>query len=719
MSDINKLIKAKIPGKETGIEVKRTLCDICCPGMHCGVDAYVKDGEIIKLEGTKEHPRNHGLLCAKGAAGRQYVYRKDRIKTPLRRVGERGEGKFEPITWEEAYRTIADEFLKVKKEYGADSVAFFSGYTKWYRQYLHRFAYSFGSINYGTECSTCFKASEMAWEATVGLNSDPDMENSNVILGFALNGFHSRHLVAKRLLRLKEQGKKFIIIDPRKTPATQKLADIHLQLKPGTDGALALGMANLIIENDWHDKEYIEKYTYGFKEYAEYVKQFDLERTAEITGLRKEDIYEAAKMYATSGPASIIETSCSLTHHINGFQNYRAMICLNGLTGNFDRPGGQIPEKSTFYDMPAGYNMYEHEYYLDVQPDRKSKAIGCTKYPLWSKFMDEFQAMDMSRQILEGTPYPIKALYGAGMNAKMFPDTPKMYRALKALDFFVDVDLFMTDTAKYADIVLPACTSYERGEFKAYIGGYATFTKPVIEPLYESKSDVQILKELADVMDLDDPLLRKGYEAEIEYMIRDLSVTIDDMKASDLPIKVPEARDVVPGEFTKNGMNTASGKFEFYSNYIAEFKDRGLSPIPTYRPTMDDEGMDEKEYPYVLVTGSRIPNAIHSRLHNVPWTRSLRPEPMVDINEEDAKELHLEKGDWVEIATITGKIRVRVNPSVKIRKGDVQMYHGYTEANANDLIGSSHTDPYSGYPGFKSTRCKLTPVKVQEAGHET
>lgn len=718
MPDINKLTKAKIPCEGNGIEIKRTLCDICCPGMHCGVDAYVKDGKIIKLEGTKEHPRSHGLLCTKGAAGRQYVYREDRIKTPLRRVGERGEGKFEPITWDEAYRIVADELLKVKKEYGADSVAFFSGYTKWYRQYLHRFAYSFGSINYGTECSTCFKASEMAWEATVGLNSDPDMENSNVILGFALNGFHSRYLVAPRLLRLKEQGKKFIIIDPRKTPATQKLADIHLQIKPGTDGALALGMANLIIENDWHDKEYIEKYTYGFEEYAEYVRQFTLERTAEITGLRKEDIYEAAKMYATNGPASITETSCSLTHHINGFQNYRAMICLNGLTGNFDRPGGQIPEKSTFYDMPAGYNMYEHEYYLDVQPDRKSKAIGCTKYPLWSKFMDEFQAMDMSRQILEGTPYPIKALYGAGMNAKMFPDTQKMYEALKSLDFFVDVDLFMTDTAKYADIVLPACTSYERGEFKAYIGGYATFTKPVIEPLYESKSDVQILKELADVMDLDDKLLREGYEAEINYMIRDLSITIEDMKASDLPIKVPEARDVVPGEFTKNGMNTASGKFEFYSNYIAEFKDRGLNPIPTYCPTLDDEGMDEREYPYILVTGSRIPNAIHSRLHNVPWTRSLRPEPMVDINIEDAKELGVEKGDWVEIATITGEIRVKVNPSVKIRKGDVQMYHGYGEANANDLIGSTHTDPYSGYPGFKSSRCRLTPVKKQGAEYE-
>lgn len=710
MSDIDALTKAKIPCEGNGIEVKNTLCDICCPVTHCGVTAYVKDGVIIKMEGTKDHPRNHGKLCAKGAAGRQYVYREDRLKTPLRRVGERGEGKFEPISWDEAYYIIKEELFKVRDTYGANSVAFFSGYTKWYRQYLHRFAYSFGSVNYGTECSTCFKASEMAWVATVGLKANPDMGRSNVILGFGLNGFHSNHLMAANLLKLKEQGKKFIIIDPRKTPATEKLADIHLQLRPGTDGALALGMANLIIKNDWHDKEYIEKYTYGFDEYAAYVKQFDLETTARITGLNEKDIYEATKLYATGGPASITETSCSITHHINGFQNYRAMICLNGLTGNFDRPGGQIPEKSTYYDMPAGFQMYEHEYYLDVQPEGKEDAIGCRKYPLWSKFMDEFQAMDLSRQILEGTPYPIKAVYGAGMNAKMFPDTRKMYEALKTLDFFVDVDLFMSDTAKYADIVLPACTSYERGEFKAYMGGYATYTKPVIEPLYESKSDVQILKELADVMELEDALLREGYEAEINYMIRDLSITIAEMKASDLPIPVPEAKKVIPGEFTAKGMNSASGKFEFYSNYVAEFKDMGLSPIPTWSEVLEEEGMDAEEYPFVLSAGSRLPNAIHSRIHGLAWTRSLRPEPMADINTEDAKVLGIEKGDTVEIETVTGKIRMKANPSVKIRKGDIQIYHGYGEANANDLIGSRHTDPYSGYPGFKSSRCKITRI---------
>lgn len=136
----------------------------------------------------------------------------------------------------------------------------------------------------------------------------------------------------------------------------------------------------------------------------------------------------------------------------------------------------------------------------------------------------------------------------------------------------------------------------------------------------------------------------------------------------------------------------------------------GLDPIPTWKGTLDDEGADPKEYPLILVTGSRIPNAIHSRLHNLAWTRSLRKEPMADLNEDDAREMGIKAGDTVEIETMTSKIRMKANPSVKIRKGDVQIYHGYTEANANDLIGSTHTDPYSGYPGFKSSRCRVRKV---------
>lgn len=705
----SELRRAKIPGPATGIAIKRTICDICAPGFHCGVDAYVKDGAIIKVAGTKAHPFSKGKLCAKGAANRQYIYRRDRLRTPARRVGQRGEGKFEPISWDEAYRLIADRLNDYKRSWGPNSVAFFSGYAKWYRQYLHRFAYSFGSINYGSECSSCYKSTVMAWEATAGSIAKPDFGRTNTVLGFALNAFYSNHLVLPNLLAMKERGVKFIIIDPRKTPATEKLADIHLQIRSGTDGALALGMGNLIIKKGWTDKEFIARHTHGFERYAEYASGFDLAKVARLTGLRAADIEAATELYARNGPACAQESASPIVHHINGFQNYRAIICLHGLTGNFDRAGGQLPMEATFYDQIAGYHMREHEYYLERQPrELKAKAIGAGRFPLWNKMVDEFQAMDLSRQILTGKPYPIKALMGFGLNAKMFPDTPKMYEALRAVEFFVDMDLFMSDTAKYADILLPAVSSFERGEFKAYPGGFAAYTQPVVKPLYDARSDAEALRDLAEVMGIDDPLLKEGYEAEIAYMLKGNSVTIEDMKASELPILVPEAAPVVPGAFTAAGMPTPTGKFEFYSETVAGCADQALDPLPTYREPLSDGDFPAEDYPFVLVTGARLPNALHSRLHYMPWLRSLRKAAAAEINAGDAAALGIREGDKIRLDSPTGSVTVIADPSGRIRPGEIHLYHGYREANANDLVAGDHLDPYSGFPGYKSNPCRIS-----------
>ena len=274
MTELEKRIKAKIPGEDTGIELRRTMCDICSPGMHCGINAYVKDGKVIKIEGLDNHPVNDGRLCTKGMANREYVYREDRIKTPLKRVGKRGEGKFEPISWEEAYALIADRLNQCKETYGAESVAFYSGYSKWYRQMLRRLAYAFGSPNYGCESSACYTAAFMAWKTAAGDQANPDMENSDLFLGWAYNPFYSSYMEAKNAMELKEKGLKFIIVDTRRTPTTEKLADLFLQPKTGTDGALAHAIANVLIQRGWIDKAYIEKYVYGFEEYAEYVSGF-------------------------------------------------------------------------------------------------------------------------------------------------------------------------------------------------------------------------------------------------------------------------------------------------------------------------------------------------------------------------------------------------------------------------------------------------------------
>lgn len=706
MDDRNRLMKAKIPCRETGIQIKRTICDICAPNFHCGIDAYVKDGKVIKVEGTKEHPMNHGLLYTKGAANREYIYRKDRLMTPLRRVGERGEGRFEPISWETAYREIQEQFNAIKEKDGADAVAFFAGYSKWFRPLLKRLAFSFGSSNYGTESSCCWHASDVAWETMANGFAVPDMGRTNTYLGWGYNPYYSNHLGIRGMEAYKARGGKLIIVDVKKTLAAKKFADIFIQVKPGTDGALALGMAKIMIDNGWTDKEYIEKHTHGYEAFAEYVKEFNLEKVERITGADPKMVYEAAKLFATNGPASIHQSASPITQHKNGLQNYRAMNALLGLTGNFDCPGGNFPIMPfSFVYQISGFKTREAQYYEDVRPERTRPLVGELTYPLWGKCVDEMQAIDLSRQILEGSPYPIKGLFGQGMNILMFPDTDLLCEALKKLDFFVAVDLFETPTTRYADIVLPACSSFERSECRVYGGGYAYMTEPVIEPLGESRSDVVILKELAGYLAPQDELLCQGYEAFVDYAFADLSVSVADMKASDLPIHVQEARPPVIGETRIHGCHTPSGKFEFDSELIKSIpKEFGLDSLPTYREEFEDIRAGRE---FILSTGVRIPNAIHSRLHDVPWLRGLRPNPMADINDEDAARLGIGQGDDIRIETVRSSVQVKANVTSTVMKGTVHLYHGYKEANANALLPANWTDPYSGYPAYKSIGCNI------------
>ena len=716
MTELEKRIQAKIPGEDTGIEVRPSICAICSPDKHCGLDCYVKDGQIIKIEGTQDHPYNHGKLCTKGSSNRNYLYRKDRIQTPLKRVGERGEGRFEPISWDEAYKIIAENLNRIKETYSPHSVVFYSGHCKWYRFLLQRLAYSFGSVNYGTDDSNCAAATHLANAVTVGRSAGPDLAHTNVFLGWNYSGYYSDHMSVENVRKLKERGGKVIIIDTRYTPAAKNLADVFLHVNPGTDGALALGIANVIIENGWENKEYIEKYTYGFEEYKALAAKYPLDKVAKITGVTPEQIVEVARLYATNGPAATNYSACALTHRINGFQTHRAVFCLAGLTGNYDQPGGNLPIPQSWCHKPAGFTTREVEFRMCRKPD--AVRMGEGRFPIWDKYehYQEYQAMTLQDSILHHEPYPIKAVFGMGMNLKMFPQTDAMVEAIKKLDFFVDVDLFSGFTPRYADIVLPACTTMERSELKAYGGGYFQYTKPVIPPLYESKSDANILCELAKVLGVDDPLLTAGHEACLDWIIEGTGVTIAELKkAEGRPVKVA-SKPYIPGSFIENGTTTPTGKFEFYSTSIASIDPKyGLNPLPEYEDALFDQN-DEKtrtKYPFMLITGIRVPHTIHSRLHEVPWLRSLRPKPFIDVNKKDAAAMNIHDGDMMEVTSPYGKIRVMAHLTAKMKPGVLHMTHGYSEANVNCLIGKDHLDRYSGFPGLKAMRTNIR--KCEEA----
>ena len=700
MTELEKRLCAKIPGEDTGITIVQGICDMCAPGPHCGVDCYVKDGKIIKVEGTREHPTNRGLLCTKGQANRQYIYRKDRVQTPLRRVGEKGSGVFEPIGWDEALDEIADRMKDYKRSFGAESVAFFSGYNKWYRPFLERMAYAFGSPNYGTESSCCFTSSVIAWRLNAGADKcNPDMARCNLFLAWAYSGYYNAYLSAAPMLKNRERGMKVIAIDHRRTPMAERTADLFLQVKPGTDAALAFCFADILIRNGWIDRDYIRDNVYGFEEYAEYVRAFTPERTSELTGVPPELILQAARMIHENAPVAINESGAAILHHRNGMQTSRAIMALSALMGTFDRPGGQIPAPLTYAHSMAGFETKEHAFSEELRPE--SMPVGCDVYPIWHETVGEMQSMELPRQILEGTPYPVKMVWAHGLNHRMWNDSGNVIRALKAVDFFVDVDLFLTDTAKLADIVLPACSGFERGEFRVFGGGHCTYTKPVIEPLYESRSDTDIIFDLCSRLELDDPCMNSDYDTCLRYMLRDNpSIDLEQLKREPYPVRVGEKMHKV-GTWR---FKTPSGKFELWSKVIEKYADGGYTPIPTWLEPLDD---CEERYPFVMCSGARRGNVLHSRLHDVPWLRSMHPEPTVEINEEDASRLDIRDGDLVEVYTDTAAIELRAEVTAFTRPGTLNAYHGYREADVNSLLRSRNNDPYSGFPAFKSYRCGL------------
>lgn len=708
-----------------GFEINKSICRVCMRG--CPVDVRIADGQIQQI--TPSSPQSGGQLCALGYAYKEYITRPDRIQTPMRRVGERGSDKWEPISWDEAYSEIADKLLKLRAEYGADTVAFYTGYSKWYRPVFQRFVYSFGTLNYGTESSTCHESFRMANELNFGSLTVPDIKNSDLFIGWAYNPFYSGNSQGNPLEEFKERGGRVLIIDPKYTPAA-KFADIHLRPDPGTDGALALFFGNYLIEKGKIDRNYIEKYVHGFPGYRRYVKQYTLEKTARITGIPEQKLLSAAELIADSPVFSINISGAAIPHHTNGMQNCRAILSLLAITGNFDREGGNLlveyPEDSLnlkaewekFVDEVRPLSVDGSGYQNSVAWKRRNPGfcwegrkqckpkIGSKRFPLWSQVVDQFQSNDLARNILEEKPYPVRAVFALGMNRRMFLNNDRLMEALQKLDFFVDVDIFWTDAAKAADIVLPACTSVERSELVT-AGPALKYISPAIRPMYQSKSDVDILCELADVMELDDPLLRKGYEAIVRYVIMKIGITFSDLKSSGALMRIPGAMPMIPGRSLDMGLRTPTGKIELYSESIASVPaSYRLNPLPTYRQSLPRRGA--ADYPMTLVAGSRISTRFHSRFHGVKSADYFRPHPSAELHPDDAAKLGIRQGDRIAVSTETGTIHVLAYLTKAVKRGTVFMYQSYADtADVNRIIEWNHLDPYSGFPGYRTVRCAV------------
>jgi anaerobic selenocysteine-containing dehydrogenase len=319
----------------------------------------------------------------------------------------------------------------------------------------------------------------------------------------------------------------------------------------------------------------------------------------------------------------------------------------------------------------------------------------------------EAQAVHVPFQIRSEKPYPVRAMLGFGLNHRLWPGSDFMAEGLQKLEFLGVVDLFMTDTARLADLVLPACTSFERSELKMYSEKHVIWTTPAIEPLGESRSDNEILCDLAKRLTPDDNLMTRGHEACIDWILEPTGLTVKELAQYPAGYTIKNVQMPSYRKYEKDGFPTPSGKMELTSTVLEEL---GIDPLPRFHePKLSprDPLKETENYPLILTTGARLPMFIHSRTFRLPWTNSLRPDPMADMHPTDADMRGIEQGDWIELYTKRGGLNVRANLTEIVPPGVVNMYHGYPEADVNTIIEPDYLDPISGYPGFKSLLCEI------------
>lgn len=704
------LLEAKIPCEETGITVKTGICGLC--GGACLVDVYCKDEKVIKVEGNHTLPMSNGRVCVKGAALKQSLYHPDRLLYPMKRVGERGEGKFERISWEEALQTITDKMAETKETYGAKATMIYVGHPKWFRPQITEFANGYGTPNLGTESSTCAYALMMACMSTFGRDVRmpmADLGRCKALCMWGVNPLYSNSVtMGSAFLNAVKRGVKLIVVDPRCTP-TSEYAHIHLRPIPGTDGALALGMARVMITEGLQNQDYIDKYTVGYEEYKKYVMEFTPEKVEEITGVPKEDMIAAARLMATEAPCPIQMSASPVVHNINGVQNARAITLLLALTGTFGVEGGTMP--------PGPGRVMLREAFLGTMHERVDAVqdLSHEQFPAWAKLTSqEVQATRIADYIEGKGDYPIRNVISFGMNHHMWPRPDRVEEALKKLDFFVNADMYMTDTSKFADILLPVQTSLEREQVTVLGQNTLYYQGHVVEPMGETWTDMDIIATLAERLGFtiggDEPI--HNNEDYLRKSVSATGLTLEAIKAAPNGIK---ARNIMPGRTSGQilQVKTPSGKIEFVSSVIGSCDKYGHEGLPVYHDFREKLPMEE--YPLILTTGSRKPQLFHSRTYRIPWLANLEEYPLVEIHPEDANALDVQDGEKVIIKTPVGSMELTLSINSSCLKGAVNVYHGAGDKDINLLLDDGYLDPISGFPGFKSYCCRL---EKKEVSHE-
>ncbi|MEM7254063.1 MAG: molybdopterin-dependent oxidoreductase [Pseudomonadota bacterium] len=700
----------------------RTLASSCWEcSSNCGSVLHIQNERVVDIKPNRDHPNSQGAFCAKGVRGLPGVtYGSERLLHPLKRVGPRGSGQWEQIGWDEALATMGDQFAKVRSEYGplaiagAVSGAFFSR-----GAVMALLMRSLGSPNWLINqdlCGGCRAVSDRITGLAIGNGEDIDNARTALIVG--RNPSAADPVQWRQLQSAKKRGLSLVVIDPVKTPAAAR-ADIWLQPHPGTDAAIALAMINVLIREQRYDRAFVEQWCHGFDALASRASEYTPQRAASLTGVTAEKIVDAARLYG-EGPSTFV-SGHGIDAFSAGVQTFRAFHALVAISGNLDRPGGNLRAKK-----PAGFRRYLdliHDPAFRLAPETERQTLGADRFPLWAGpegWQTACHNPSVLDAVLTGKPYPVRAMYVSGVNiAVTYPDTDRTIDALRSLDFYVAAAHSMNPTTAWADVVLPKTTTLEEEEVTiAGAGSCVSFTQPAHAPLGEAKSDLEIghliVRELAtrDALHADF-LPWPTQRAFNEFLLGDSSVSMAALEQSGFV-----EFSVERGNFGEQGFTTRTGKVELYSERLAEL---GLDPLPNFvAPSPVNQ-----DFPLILLTGEREKNYHHSRFRDQAWARKYSPEPTVRMHPETATEYRLDDDIWVEIQTDVGRrpFRALVEVTDRVAPGVISTgmgwwrpeaegpHFGALEINCNvGLSYQSPGDPVTGSVDSRGLPCRITRV---------
>jgi len=738
--------------QEDGVFKVRT-CGWSPPGDHpvgCGMHLHIKDGKLIKVEGDPEHPITEGRLCIRCLSLPEYVNHPSRIIHPMKRAGERGEDKWQRISWDEAWDIIVEKINYFKDNYGAESIVVFGGTGR--EACLYYYPLGFAAIGtpnvcypqsgwscYGPRCAITDYILGAGYPEIdyAGYFSDryehEGWQLPEYILLWGKEPLKSNPdgFFGHSIIDMMKRGSKLIMVDPRLNWLATR-AEYHLQLRPGSDTALAMGMLNVIINEDLYDHDFVENWCYGWDEFVERVQEYPTDKVADITWVKEEKIIAAARAFAKAGN-STLGWGLAIDQNPNGVQLGHALLAIVAITGNLDVPGGV-----TIGPPASLMGKWRVETRSELSPELWDKRIGAKEWPALSTALATTHPDETLDTLETGKPYKLRMGWFNSSNFiaptnSAAPD--RWYRALKKLEFCVVQDVFMTPTAMaFADIFLPLSSFAEHdGVVVTHYGRNAVFLGAMNKAIQvgECKSDVEMMIELGKRIN---PKAWQFDSVEdfFDFQLKpELGFGFAELKEKGLYQPDYEYEKYKKGKLRADGepgFNTVTGLVELSSTL---FESWGEDPLPYFKePPYSPYSTPDlyKEFNLVLTTGARTYASFHSEHRHVPSLREVVPDPIMEIHPDTAKKLGIREGDWVVIENMFGKAKERahITPAIDARvvhaqhgwwfpekPADEPSLYGVWESNINTLIPHKHIGKLGFGGPFKSILCKVYKAEDQ------